>query len=70
MEHLDKVKMILQNDFAVVPSGYNVYLSGGGAAVGVAPLIENDLGEYLQTGLFFPSTLIKQCKSYRGQRYP
>lgn len=38
--------------------------------VGVAPLKENDLGEYLQTEVFFPSTVIKQCKSYQGQKYP
>lgn len=38
-----------------------------GAAV--ARHIENDLGEYLQTVVFFPSTLIKQCKSYQGQGY-
>lgn len=47
--HLDKVKMILQNDFAVVPSVYSVY-----SVVEVAPLMENNLGEYLQTVAFFP----------------
>lgn len=45
--------MILQNDFAAVPSVYSVYLLEEGWG-GVVPLIENDSGEYLQTEVFFP----------------
>lgn len=69
MEHLDKVKIICKMTLQQSPVS-TVFTCGGGAVVGVAPLIENDSGEYLQTVVFFPSTLIKQCKSYRGQGYP
>lgn len=50
MERLDKVGIMFSEAAAAVPSVCSVYLFSGG---GFAPLIENDLDEYLLTVVFF-----------------